>query len=68
MLTRVSEYVPEIIQFVQKVIDNGFAYVVLNSVLTHHIFLFPYSGMNLMALSTLMLLNFPPLRDIVMLN
>lgn len=24
--TRVSEYVPEIVQFVQKIIDNGFAY------------------------------------------
>lgn len=26
VLTRVSEYIPEIIAFVQKVIDNGFAY------------------------------------------
>ena len=25
-LTRVSEYVPEIVAFVQKIIDNGFAY------------------------------------------
>lgn len=26
MLTRVSEYVPEIIEYTKKVIDNGFAY------------------------------------------
>jgi len=26
VLTRVSEYVPEIVEFVQKVIDNGYAY------------------------------------------
>ena len=25
-LTRVSEYVPEIVAFVQRIIDNGFAY------------------------------------------
>lgn len=27
VLTRVSEYMPEIIDYVQKIIDNGFAYV-----------------------------------------
>lgn len=26
-LTRVSEFVPEIVQFIQKIVDNGFAYV-----------------------------------------
>lgn len=26
MLTRVSEYVPEIVEFVQQIIDNGLAY------------------------------------------
>ena len=27
MLTRVSEYVPEIVQFIERIIENGFAYV-----------------------------------------
>ena len=31
-MTRVSEYIPEILAYVQKIIDNGFAYVVDNSV------------------------------------
>ncbi len=26
-ITRVSEYVPEIVKFVEKIIENGFAYV-----------------------------------------
>eukprot|EP00758_Cryptobia_borreli_P018187 Tbor_TRINITY_DN655_c0_g1::TRINITY_DN655_c0_g1_i1::g.1619::m.1619/K01883/CARS, cysS; cysteinyl-tRNA synthetase len=33
ILTRVTEYVPEIVSFVQKIIDNGFAYITNNSVL-----------------------------------
>ncbi len=32
VLTRVTEYVPEIIQYVQKIIDNGFAYISNGSV------------------------------------
>ncbi|XP_064634346.1 cysteine--tRNA ligase, cytoplasmic-like [Lineus longissimus] len=31
-LTRVSEYIPEVIEFVQKIIDNGFAYLSNSSV------------------------------------
>lgn len=31
-LTRVTEYVPEIVEFVQKVIDNGYAYEAAGSV------------------------------------
>ncbi len=27
VLTRVSEYVPEVVEYVQKIIDNGYAYV-----------------------------------------
>lgn len=26
MLTRVSEYIPEVIEYIQKIIANGFAY------------------------------------------
>lgn len=32
VLTRVSEYMPEIVQFIQKIIDNGFAYEANGSV------------------------------------
>ncbi|KAK2181286.1 hypothetical protein NP493_402g01036 [Ridgeia piscesae] len=32
VLTRVSEYIPEILEFVKKIIDNGFAYESNNSV------------------------------------
>lgn len=32
MLTRVSEYIPEIIHYIQKIIDNGFAYEAKGSV------------------------------------
>ena len=32
VLTRVSEYVPEIVDFVQKIVDNGFGYEVDGSV------------------------------------
>lgn len=32
ILTRVSEYVPEIIKFIEKIIDNGYAYVSNSSV------------------------------------
>jgi len=32
VLTRVSEYVPEIVEYVQKIISNGFAYVSNGSV------------------------------------
>ena len=28
MLTRVSEYIHEVIAFIQKIMDNGFAYVI----------------------------------------
>ncbi|ELT92901.1 hypothetical protein CAPTEDRAFT_218029 [Capitella teleta] len=31
-LTRVSEYVPEVVEFVQKIIDNGYAYEAQSSV------------------------------------
>lgn len=32
ILTRVSEYIPEIITFIEKIIENGFGYVANNSV------------------------------------
>lgn len=32
VLTRVSEYVPEVVTYVQRIIDNGFAYVSNGSV------------------------------------
>ncbi|CAG8433398.1 8116_t:CDS:10 [Ambispora gerdemannii] len=32
ILTRVSEYVPEIVEYVQKIVDNGYAYEVEGSV------------------------------------
>ncbi|PIK48564.1 putative cysteine--tRNA ligase, cytoplasmic isoform X3 [Apostichopus japonicus] len=32
VLTRVSEYVPEVVEFIQKIIDNGFAYEANGSV------------------------------------
>lgn len=27
VLTRVSEYVPEVVQYVQKIVDNGYGFV-----------------------------------------
>jgi len=39
VLTRVSEYVPEIVEFVQKIIDNGYA-LVLEKVLWYIILIF----------------------------
>lgn len=32
VLTRVSEYIPEIISYIEKIIKNGYAYVANNSV------------------------------------
>lgn len=32
ILTRVSEYIPEIITYIEKIIQNGYAYVANNSV------------------------------------
>ena len=26
IMTRVSEYIPEIVEFIKKIVDNGFAY------------------------------------------
>ena len=32
VMTRVSEYVPEIVSYIQKIIDNGYAYASRGSV------------------------------------